>query len=93
MVEMVLIEKKTKVAAAMKYNVTPATVRKWVMRYVSEGGSGLEDRLYRPNRSLRATPPEKVQEIVTMSKEGKLTDDHIARELKMHQRTVGRHLI
>ena len=69
----------------MKYNVTPATVRKWVRRYVSEGESGLEDRLSRPHKSPRATPPEKVQKIVTMRKEEKLTGDHIAPELKMHQ--------
>ena len=93
MVEMVLIEKETKVAAAEKYNVTPATVRKWVRRYVSEGESGLEDRSSRPHKSPRATPPEQVQEIITMRKEGKLTGDHIARELNMHQRTVSRHLI
>ena len=28
-----------------------------------------------------------------MRKEGKLTGDHIARKLNMHQRTVSRHLI
>ena len=93
MVEMVLIDKKTKVASAEKFNVTPATVRKWVKRYVSEGESGLDDRSSRPHSSPRATPLEKVEEIVTMRKEGKLTGDHIARKLKIHQRTVSRHLI
>ena len=39
-----LIEKKTKVAAAEKFNVTPATVRKCVRRYVSEGESSVHDR-------------------------------------------------
>ena len=71
-------------ATAEKFNVTPATVRKWVKRFKEEGESGLEDRSSRPHVSPRVTPPEKVQEFITMSKEGKLT---------MHQRTVSRHLI
>ena len=93
MVEMVLTDKTTKVAAAEKFDVTPATLKKWGRRYVSEGESDLEDRSYRPHNSPRATPPEKVEEIITMRKEEKLTGDHIARKLKMHQRTVSRHLI
>ena len=66
--ELVLIDKKTKIAAAERFNVTPATVRKWGRRYVSEGESGLEDRSSRPHNSPIATPPEKVEEIITMRK-------------------------
>ena len=58
-----------------------------------EGESGLEDRSSRPHISPRAMPIEKDEEIITMRKEGKLTGDHIARKLKMHQRTVGFYLI
>ena len=79
--------------AAEKFNVTPATVKKWGSRFVYEGESGLEDRSSRPHNSPRATPVKKVLEIITMRKEGKQTGDHIARKLKMHQRTVSRHLI
>ena len=68
MVEMVLIEKKTKVAAAEKFNFTPATVRKWVKRLKEEGESGIEDRSLRPHNSPKATPVEKVKEIITMRK-------------------------
>ena len=93
MVEMVLIEKKTMVAVAEKFNFTPATVRKWGGRYVSESESGLDDRSSRPHNSPRATPIEKVEEIIAMRTEGKLTGDHIARKLNMHQRMVSRHLI
>ena len=46
----------TKIASSKIFNVTPATVRKWVRRYVSEGESGLEDRSSRPDNSPRATP-------------------------------------
>ena len=93
MVEAVLIDRLTKVEAAKKFNVTRGTVRKWVKRYVSEGESGLEDRSSRPHISPRATPPEKVAEIVKLSKEGKLTGDHIARKVNIHKRTVRRVLV
>ena len=93
MVDAVLIDKLTKVEAARKFNVTPSIVRKWVKRYLAEGESGLEDRSSRPHNSPRATPPEKVAEIVTLRQEGKLTGDQIARKMNMHQRTVSRVLI
>ena len=69
MVEMVLIEKKTKFAAAEKFNVTPATVRKWVKMYVSEGEAGLDDRSSCPHNRPRAVPIEKVEEIIAIRKE------------------------
>ena len=70
-----LIVKKTKFEAAMKFNVTPATGRKWIKRCLSDGELGLENRFSRPHKTPRATPEEKVQEIITMRKEGKLTGD------------------
>ena len=88
-----LINEKTKVAAAEKFNVTPAIVRKWVRRYSSEGETGLEDHSSGKHNSPRVTAPEKVEEIITIRKERKLTNDHIARKLKIHQRTVSLHLI
>ena len=51
------------------------------------------DSSSRPHSSPKATPPEKVEQIITMRKEGKLTGDHIAIKLKLHRRTVNRHLI
>ena len=93
MVEAVLLDKLTKVEVAKKFNVTRGTVRKWVERFLSEGESGLEDRSSRPHNSPRATPPEKVAEILTLRQDGKLTGDHIARKMNMHQRTVSRVLI
>ena len=93
MVEMVLFEKKTKVATAEKYNVTPISVRNWVKRYVSECKSGLDAGSSRPHMSPRAMPSEKCEEIITMRKEGKMAVDHIVRESNIPQRTVSRHLI
>ena len=92
-VESFLIGKLTKVAVARKFNVTPATARKWFNWYVSEGESGLEDCSSRPHNSPRATPPEKVHEIIRLRKNKKLTGYQIAREMNMHQRKVSRYLI
>ena len=93
MVEMVSIEKKTKVAAAEKYNLNSVTVKKWIERYVSEGESGPDAGYSHPHINPRAMPSKKVEEIITMRKGGKLTSDRIACKLKMYQRTASRHLI
>ncbi len=93
MVESVLIDGLKQVEAAAKYNVTPQIVRKWIKRYKSEGEAGLQDRSSRPHNSPNAISPERVSEIVDLRVEGKLTGDHIARKLGMHQRTVSRVLV
>lgn len=84
---MSLIDKKTKVSAAEKFNVTLVTLRKWVRRHESVGESGLNDRSSRPHNNPNDTPPEKVAEIITLRKEGKLTGDHKGRKLSITQRT------
>lgn len=58
-VESVLIGKMTKVVATRKFNVTPATVRRWLNSYAYEGELGLEDCSSRPHNSPRTTPPKK----------------------------------
>ena len=93
MIEMVLVNKKTNVAAAEKFNVAPATVRKSINSYISEGASGFEDRSSRTHNGPMAMPADHVEKIITISKEEKLTGDHIARKLNRHQRTVSRHII
>lgn len=82
-----------KIASTKIVNVNPATVHKWVRRYVSERRSGLKDRFSRPQDSLRATPLEQVEEIIRLRKNGKLTGDHIDRKLNLLLRTVSRHLV
>ena len=93
MVDCVLVKKMKQYEVVAKFNVHTQTVRKWVKLFKEEGESGLEDRSSRPHSHPNATPPEKVEEIITMRKEGKMTGDHIARELNIPQRTVSRHLI
>ena len=48
---------------------------KWVERFKEEGEMGLEDRSSRPHSQPNATPQEKVKEIITMRKEGKMTGE------------------
>ena len=93
MVDCILVKKMKQYEVLAKFNVHTQTVRKWVKRFKEEGESGLEDRSSRPHSHPNATPPEKVKKIITIRKEGKITGDHIARELNRPQRTVSRHLI
>ena len=93
MVDSVLIAGVTKVEASKKYNVTPQTVKKWVVRYKEEGESGLEDHSSRPDSIPSSTPVAKVAEIITLRKEEKLTGDHISRKLKIPLKTVSRILV
>ena len=92
MVDCILVKKMKQYEVAKKFNVHTQTVRKWVKRFKKEGESGLEDRSSCPHTFPNATPPEKVEKILTMRKEGKMTGDQIARELNIPQRTVSRHL-
>ena len=50
--------------AAEAQGVSRQTAHKWVIRYRTEGWSGLEDRSSRPARSPRLTPPDVVEAIL-----------------------------
>ena len=50
--------------AAEAQGVSRTTAHKWLARFRSEGGAGLEDRSSRPHRSPRCTPPEVVATIL-----------------------------
>ena len=89
----VLVKKMKQYEVAAKFNVHTLTERKWGKCFKEEGESGLEDRSSRPHTHPNAIPPEKVKEIITMSKKGKSIGDHMARELNIPQKTVSRHLI
>ena len=92
MVDCVLVKKMKLYKFVAKFNVHTQTVGKWVKRLKEEGEPGLEDRSSRPHNNPNATPPEKVAEIITMRKEGKMTINQIARKLNIPQRTVSRPL-
>ena len=88
MVDCVLVKKMKQYVKEAMFNLHPRTVKKWLRRFKEEGESGVEDssscRFTHPN----ATPPEKVKEIITKRKEGKMTG-----EMSIPQRTVSRPLI
>ena len=92
LVDCVLIQQIEQYELVAKFNAHTQTVRKWVKRIRKEGESGLEDRSFRPHKHPNATPPEKVAEIITESKERKQTREHIAFKLNIPQRKVRRHL-
>ena len=77
MVDCVLVKNIKQYKVAAKFNVHTQTVKRWVKRFKKEGESGLDDRSSRPHSHPNATAPEKVKEIITMRKEGKMTSDHI----------------
>src|SRR5215216_8065584 len=53
---MQVLSGQTPKAAAQAAGVCPRTVRKWVVRYRSEGLAGLADRSSRPRHLHRPTP-------------------------------------
>jgi transposase InsO family protein len=52
--------------AAEAQGVSRQTAHKWVSRYRSEGGPGLEDRSSRPHVQPRLTPPDVVEQILRL---------------------------
>jgi transposase InsO family protein len=75
--------------AARSHGVSEPTVRKYVGRYLADGGPGLEDASSRPKRSPRAIAPGKVLAIVELRRK-RLTHARIAAALDVSRSTVGR---
>ena len=73
MVDCVLVKKMKQYEVAAKFNVHNQIVRKWVEHFKEEGETDQEDRSSRPHSQPNATPQEKVKEIITKRKEGKMT--------------------
>jgi transposase InsO family protein len=69
------------------YDVSDATVHKWLRRYAQGGKAGLMDRGSRPHRLRRAVPQERVYEIIALRRQ-RLTGWQIAQRLKMPRSTV-----
>ena len=65
------------------------SVRKWVLRYRSEGDPGLCDRSSRPHRSPRSIPRGTAQRVITL-RQRRWTMAHIAAELQISRATVSR---
>jgi transposase InsO family protein len=76
-------------AAAVAQNVSVATVRKWLGRYLAQGEVALRDRSSRPRLSPRAIAPATALAIVEVRRH-RLTQARIAATLGVSKSTVGR---
>jgi len=76
-------------AVSEAVGICPRTVRKWVVRYRTEGGNGLKDRSSRPHRLYRPTPQVVVERIEVLRRQ-RLTGRAIAAEVGVSPATVSR---
>jgi transposase InsO family protein len=76
-------------AAAQQFGVTPATVRKWLGRYLAAGQAGLADRSSRPHASPRAISPATALTVLELRKK-RMTQARIASYLNLSKATVSR---
>ena len=76
-------------AAAVAQNVSVATVRKWLGRYLAHGEVALRDRSSRPRLSPRAIAPATALAIVEVRRY-RLTQARIAASVGVSKSTVGR---
>ncbi len=74
---------------AAERGISERTVRKWLVRYRSEGAAGLRDRSCRPHRSPRATPAAVVALVVGLRRQ-RWTGARIAPAVALSRATVGR---
>ena len=75
-------------AAAM--GISRGCVRRWLVRYATEGEVGLRDRSSRPHRCPRRTAPELEAAVLTLRSRERLGRDAIARRVGLAPRTVSR---
>jgi|SRR5208282_5331638 len=76
-------------AVATAMGVDVKTVRKWARRFQAEGLAGLGDRSSRPHKLWRPTPPEVVEQIITLRRQ-RWTGKQIAKETRTSPATVSR---
>ena len=85
----VLDDHHSLIRAGRDFHVSPKTVRKWVLRFQSEGSSGLYDRSSRPHQS-----PTQIHELLCQFVEvlrlQRWTGMHIALVLRLSRATVSR---
>jgi transposase InsO family protein len=89
LVRMIVDQGFTQTEAARAADVSEATVRKWLGRYLAQGEAGLIDRSSRPQRSPRTINPQTALAIVELRRR-RLTHAHIAASLGVSESTVGR---
>jgi transposase InsO family protein len=89
MVRRVVIEGQSPKAVATAFGVDAKTVAKWVGRFKAEGLGGLSDRSSRPHKLHRPTPPEAVEQVITLRRQ-RLCGQQIARDTGLSPATVSR---
>jgi transposase InsO family protein len=72
---------------AAAYDVSDATVHKWLRRYAQGSKAGLMDRDSRPHRMRRMVAQDRVYEIIALRRQ-RLTGWQIAQRLRMPRSTV-----
>jgi len=75
--------------AAQRWQLDRKSIRKWVLRYRTEGEAGLRDRSSRPHRSPRAIARGTAQRVVTL-RQRRWTMANIAAELRISRASVSR---
>jgi transposase InsO family protein len=76
-------------AVATAMGVDVKTVRKWAGRFQEAGSAGLEDRSSRPHKLRRPTPPEVVDQIISLRRQ-RWTGKQIAQKTATSPATVSR---
>ena len=89
MVRLVTEQGQTLKAAAAAFSVCPKTVRKWLVRYRSEGAAGLRGRLSRPRHSPSRTTVAARQEVWRWREQG-LTYAEISERTGLSEATLSR---
>ena len=89
LVRRVLVERQPPMSVATDMGVSIRTVHKWVARYRAEGEAGLPDRLSRPHRLRRPTPPATVERIEALRRQ-RWTGKRIAMTVGSSAATVSR---
>jgi transposase InsO family protein len=87
LVEAVVVDGSTVLAAAAAAGVSVRCARKWVARYRHEGEQGLYDRSSAPHRVANRTPAERV-ELILHLRRLRFTAAEIAETLRMALSTV-----
>jgi len=88
MVDCVVEQGWTITATAERFQVDAKTVRKWRDRFISEGPSGLRDRLSRPYRSPNRTPRPVCDQVLSLRRKRRWGAAHIAHEVGLASSTV-----
>jgi transposase InsO family protein len=92
MVRRVLEEGWSVAAVASAFEVSTRTVRKWLVRFCSEGDAGLQNRSSAPHLVANKLPAPWFAMIARLRRDYRMTGEEIARRLQLPRSTVAGHL-